>query len=150
MIKLTAYLQYIVRNSPGMKLRIRTSQLIAIMQLQINLALITILAAAVNYQDPLCEDPVHCDALNKYVCDITASCTAAASDLIPLTGRSNGFRVIPGWTEHVEPSRSESVSWHIIWVQSDRPRLGTVADIKRRTGANYHRNVRRASQCETR
>ena len=33
--------------------------------------------------------------------------------------------------------------WHNIWVQCGRPKNGPVADIMRRTRANYHYNVRR-------
>ena len=55
---------------------------------------------------------------------------------------------IPGWNEFVSNSRAKSLFWHNLWVTCDRPKTGVVADIMRRTRAQYHRAIRQVRQRE--
>jgi hypothetical protein len=42
----------------------------------------------------------------------------------------------------VAPFREKSLFWHQLWIANDRPRSGIIADIMRRTRAQYHYAIR--------
>ena len=63
---------------------------------------------------------------------------------LPTAGSKENTKVIPGWNELVKPKLDSSLFWHKIWVDSGRPRNGLVADIMRRTRAQYHHAVKYA------
>jgi len=56
---------------------------------------------------------------------------------------------IPGWSEHVKPLREDAMFWHSIWISSGSPSTGTVAVIRRRTRALYHRAIRTVKKHST-
>ena len=53
-------------------------------------------------------------------------------------------KTIPGWNEYVKPKLEASLFWHNIWKDCGRPRQGNVADIMRRTRAQYHHSIKYA------
>ena len=73
----------------------------------------------------------------------------AASHSIPLTSNRLESGHIPGWKEFVAPYRAKSLFWHNLWVSCERPKHGVVADIMRRTRAQYHRSIRQVRRNET-
>ena len=63
--------------------------------------------------------------------------------------RKHGSRgCIPGWSEHVEPLRKNSLFWHNMWIECGRPHDGTVANIMRKTRAKYHYAIREVRRKE--
>jgi hypothetical protein len=68
--------------------------------------------------------------------------TAASVTISHTESKSTAHKVVPGCHEHVEPHRQTALFWHSIWLQCDRPRLGHVANIRRRSRAIYHRAIR--------
>ena len=51
-------------------------------------------------------------------------------------------RLIPGWSEHVDPYRRKSMFWHKIWLDNNIPTNSLITDIMRRTRVQYHAQVR--------
>jgi hypothetical protein len=49
---------------------------------------------------------------------------------------------IPGWSEHVEELRQESLRWHHYWKDSGQPHDGDIAEMHRMSRARYHRAIR--------
>lgn len=93
-------------------------------------------------RDVLCSDPSHIATLNCLASGIASACVKAALRSIPLTNNRRESGRIPGWNEFVSTFRDESLFWHNLWVSCERPKTGVVADIMRRTRAQYHRAIR--------
>ena len=51
---------------------------------------------------------------------------------------------IPGWSESIAPLRTNSLFWHRIWVDCGRPHHGVVAEVMRKTRAQYHAAIHKA------
>lgn len=88
---------------------------------------------------------VHIESLKVFYASIINACIEASDQCIPKTGKSNNGssnRNIPGWTEHVEHFRQESLYWHHQWRDSGQPHHGQVAEMRRITRARYHRALR--------
>jgi hypothetical protein len=93
--------------------------------------------------DLQCSVAKHRNDIDGLVDSITDACLMAATMTIPQTDSGeHKHKVVPGWREQVEPHRQTALFWHSIWVQCNRPRLGHVATIRRRTRAIYHRSIR--------
>ena len=58
-------------------------------------------------------------------------------------------KIIPGWNEHVKEHAEISKMWHEIWVQNGRPRVGYLANIRRKTRLKYHYAIRYIVKKET-
>ena len=104
-------------------------------------------ASAVSCHNPMCDDAQHSIDLNTYANLITEVCIESAKATIPHTGWV-GKKPVPGWSEHVEPVRQNSIFWHKIWIECGRPKTGIVADIMRRTRASYHYAIRSVKRNE--
>ena len=62
---------------------------------------------------------------------------------IPHKSRANSQgNIIPGWCTEMNCAREESLFWHHIWVQCDRPNNGTVYNIMKKCRATYHYMLR--------
>ena len=53
---------------------------------------------------------------------------------------------IPGWKNIVEPYKEEAVFWHSVWQSADRPQLGVLKEIMKRTRNQYHYAIRRVKK----
>ena len=51
-------------------------------------------------------------------------------------------KVIPGWDAEMDCAREESLLWHHIWVQCDKPATGIVHDIMQKCRSLYHYKLR--------
>ena len=69
-------------------------------------------------------------------------CLLSAQVTIPFTKQCGATGRIPGWNEYVAPLRRESIFWHNMWKDCNRPSQGVVANIMRRTRARYHAAIR--------
>ena len=63
-----------------------------------------------------------------------------------MTGNKQNPKTVPGWNEFVKPKLETSLFWHNIWKDCGRPRQGSVADVMRRTRAQYHHAVKYAQK----
>ena len=93
-----------------------------------------------------CDDVNHLTQISKFHDDIIHSCLRASDQHIP--HNSPGHRGKPGWLEHVEPARQTALFWHQMWKDNGKPHNGWVAEIRRKTRANYHLAVRNLKRKE--
>ena len=63
-----------------------------------------------------------------------------ASEVIPSTTTKTS-KNIPGWDTSVSYKREIALFWRSIWISMNSPRDGHVADIMRRTRAQYHYTI---------
>lgn len=77
---------------------------------------------------------------------VVEACTISSNRHIPgkiINGKS---KVIPGWNEDVLESKRRAIFWHNLWKSNDSPRNGIIADIRRRTRAQYHLAIKTAKR----
>ena len=98
----------------------------------------------------MCSNDSHSADINVYAGNIITACINAAVSAIPLVASRPDRERIPGWSEHVKPTRERSLFWHKIWIDCGRPRDGEVANCMRRTRAAYHYAIRKVRKEEER
>ena len=85
----------------------------------------------------------HIDDLCVMYQSVLNACLCAADECIPKTGVSSsshkGRRVVPGWNQHVNDLKKESLMWHHNWKSCGRPHDGYVAEMRRLSRAKYHK-----------
>ena len=100
--------------------------------------------------NPNCTNLTHSQHRDSFIMDILLAMVETSHTTLPLAGGKrvgtksrSGLKTIPGWTEEVEPFRSESMYWHRVWLGAGRPSNGWLHDtmVKKRT--QYHHSVRR-------
>ena len=109
--------------------------------------------ASLNCQNPNCKRKEHSKERDDYMLDILSVIIETSYTSIPLT--SGGRRkwdpdqncpvgkVIPGWQEHVEPFRQESIFWYGVWQSAGSPHTGHLHSIMKWTQNKYHYAVRK-------
>ena len=98
--------------------------------------------SAILCKDVCCTNIEHIDSLNLYASQIATACLSSANDTIPFP-RCRGTRgCIPGSTEFVDPLRNNSL------FDCGRSRNGIVAEVMRKTRAQYHAAIRKARREE--
>ena len=60
----------------------------------------------------------------------------------PIT-RAKKLKELPGWSQHVEPFRSDARFWHSIWLGLGRPNTGQVYNVMCWTRNKFHYAVRK-------
>jgi len=70
--------------------------------------------------DLQCSNPINFQAINMYAHNILDACTF----LSPVTNKL----AVASLAEFIQPVRNKSLFWHRLWLDSDRPRHGAVAD----------------------
>ena len=90
-----------------------------------------------------CNDD-HNDKFREFLHAIIDACQRATADTIPLSrgGASTRRGPVPGWNDAVRDARATSIWWHERWKECGRPREGWVAQIRRRTRAQYHQAIK--------
>ena len=91
----------------------------------------------------------HYDYIKRLYNEIIKYCKEASDKSLPHTSANNNNdvnKVIPGWNEHVKEYAEKAMFWHYIWKEDGRKRSGVLADIRRRTRAQYHFAIRRVKK----
>ena len=94
----------------------------------------------------LCEIKGHVNCIYKLHDDIISACLYA-SDIIHETGKQSN--IIPGWEVKLSHEREIALFWRSIWISMASPRDGVVAEIMRRTRAQYHYAIRKSKKCNS-
>lgn len=84
----------------------------------------------------------HSREINVLYHKIVNALTDAANTCIPRSKPPRKQTGMPGWDEHVEPLRQQSLFWHDIWKENGCPKDGVVADLMRHTRAKYHAKIK--------
>lgn len=97
--------------------------------------------------DLVCSN-VHCtnhdQSIKELYDNIVSACIQAGQRHLPKTSAIKKVSSIPGWNEAVAEYKRKAIFWHNLWKTNGRPREGAVAEIRRRTRAQYHLAVRQA------
>ena len=92
---------------------------------------------ALNCTDAHCL--THAEDIALFHDSIVDACLLAANASLP---ERRTRRIIPGWNDEVRGVREQALLWHDIWKCNGCPRDGLLADLRRRTRAQYHRAIR--------
>ena len=93
---------------------------------------------AIHCTDAFCRQ--HADAIVKYHDEIVQSCIKTSMSSIP---KSRSKPRVAGWNTHVRQFRETALFWNFLWKENGKPKLGLIAQTRRRTRAEYHRAVKR-------
>ena len=95
-------------------------------------------------RDTKCE--IHSEQIKSWFDEIVKIILDSSATSLPMTGNKQNPKTVPGWNEFVKPKLETSLFWHNIWKDCGRPRQGSVADVMRRTRAQYHHAVKYAQK----
>ena len=95
--------------------------------------------SAIHCCDLFCDKHQH--EIERYHDDIISACLRASCTSIPHSNTQKP-KIVPGWNDIVEPIRQQALFWHSIWKQNNSPRVGIIAEIRKRTRAKYHYTLR--------
>ena len=93
---------------------------------------------------------IHHSHIDKLYRHIVNSCIESGILAIPQSKPAHFAhgKHIPGWNEYVEPKRQRSLMWHDIWKGQGSPRGAIIAQIMRKTRAEYHQSVKNVKREE--
>ena len=104
-------------------------------------------------RDPLCTNEDHIKARDSFLLDILIAMIETSHETVPLGGGKKGKydpdknciveKTIPGWREEIEPLRQDSLFWHFLWQQSNRPNSGSLFEVMKHVRNKYHYAVRK-------
>jgi len=107
----------------------------------------------------LCYDTLHCGELmcesdnhRTHLDDYFESMMTVLLDSsahIPQTCPPKDTSRVPGWSELIKPYRDDAIFWKWMHDQAGHPTTGWVAQIMRRTRAQYHYAIKRAKSNKT-
>ena len=104
-----------------------------------------------------CQDETHSEERDSHVLDILIAVIESSHKCIPpSSGGRKGkadpkkschvSQSVPGWREHVEPFRNDSVFWHGLWRSAGCPRDGDLFENMRRSRNLYHYAIRKVKK----
>ena len=86
---------------------------------------------------------IHYEQFIKYqYCIIEAIELASFGSIPHYKSHLSKLKVVKGWNENVESFRRNSLFWHEIWKQCERPNTGIVSDIRKHTRSLYHKAIK--------
>ena len=110
--------------------------------------------AELDCQDPHCKDEEHLKVRDSFLLDVLIAMIETSHETIPLGGgKKFKFdpdkncvveKAIPGWRRQVEPLRQDSLFWHFLWQQNNRPNSGRLFEVMKHVRNKYHYAVRKA------
>ena len=74
---------------------------------------------------------------------IVNACRKSMTEYIPFTAKKHKATVIPGWDSECDVAREQSLLWHCIWQQCDKPTNGIVYNIMKSVRSKYHYLLRK-------
>ena len=89
---------------------------------------------------------IHDNQIRIWYNEVIKIVQEASDTSLPMTGNKKRPKTIPGWNEFVKPKLETSLFWHKYWKDCGRPRQGDVADMMRRTRAQYHHAIKYAQK----
>lgn len=91
----------------------------------------------------------HIEEMESFHDSIVNACLMASREAIPThnTGQPKGRA---GWNNEVNEHKQRAIFWHNLWKENGKPRNGVVADIRRRTRALYHLEVKKVKKNQDR
>lgn len=82
----------------------------------------------------------HSEAIGVYFSQLIEACVTAGEQCIPA---KTPKRRVAGWNELVAPQKQESILWHRVWLENNKPRQGWIYELKRKSKMEYKLASRR-------
>ena len=108
---------------------------------------------SMNCSDVTCQCQFHTEERDSHVLDILCALIETSYEYIPLSSRTkssekskNVSQSLPGWRENVAPLKSDSLSWHAIWISAGRPTSGSLYQVMCHARRKYHVAVKQAKR----
>ena len=96
---------------------------------------------ALYCSDHFCTE--HNESLQIFHDELVNACLDAGK-CIP--HKKNCAKRISGWNQIVSPLKEQALFWHKLWKDNNCPHTGLLADIRRRTRANYHNVLKKVQR----
>ena len=109
--------------------------------LDVHLKAVYLEKEVLNCSDFNCHKESHRSHLQSYYKCIIDACTTAGSVFSKSVSKSSR-KLVPGWSDVVSDYKKKALMWHSIWKTNGSPRFGLIANIRRKTRADYHRAVK--------
>ena len=96
--------------------------------------------------DVHCTDQQHRQDRDDHVLDVLTSLVESSFSAVPLSKTSrprDSSSRIPGWKDHVEPFRQDSLFWHSVWLSADKPNTGQLFQLMCWSRNKYHYAIRK-------
>ena len=98
--------------------------------------------------DCLCKNHDHSRERDLFVIDNLTRVIESTFDCLPvktivMNGNKKQATTLPGWKEHVQPYKDDSLFWHSVWLSAGRPTSGGLFTVMKWTRNKYHTAVRR-------
>ena len=96
--------------------------------------------------DVHCTDQQHRQDRDGHVLDVLTSLVESSFCAVPLSKTSrprDSSSRIPGWKDHVEPFRQDSLFWHSVWLSADKPNTGQLFQLMCWSRNKYHYAIRK-------
>ena len=93
-----------------------------------------------------CQSNEHKMSIDAYISDIISAIETSVGDNIPYTRPARGKssrKVIPGWTELVEPFKQDAKFWYSVWYSAGKPNTGELHRIMCQTRNKFKYAKRR-------
>ena len=85
-----------------------------------------------------CTNVEHYNALQLFFNDLVQCCIKATDNSIPMSKQRAKQHIMPGWNHELSIAREQSLFWHNIWKECDKPQAGQIVTIMRYTRNHYH------------
>jgi hypothetical protein len=72
----------------------------------------------------LCNDVTHLSTVDPFAQDLNNALTNATKMCIPLSCNRQTSKCMPRWSEYIQPLWDNSLLWHRLWTDCERPRSG--------------------------
>ena len=80
-----------------------------------------------------CESEYHREHLEDYTISVLEAMEAAGAECLPYTStctnKKKRSKVLPGWTEYIQPYADESKFWYSLWTSAGKPCQGELFSI---------------------
>ena len=98
-----------------------------------------------------CQDPAHFEDTDYLTISVLEAVQSCAFETLPVSKPpSKAFKkkTKPGWSEHVQPFRDDSIFWHQVWKSAGRPQNTVLHNIMKRTRNLYHYQLKKIKKSE--
>ena len=92
--------------------------------------------------DVTCTNSSHLLSIENMCNDLVNCCLQASQMTLPVSSNKHKKQTIPLWNQVAKPVRQNSMFWHKIWVECNRPSKGIVYVIMKETRMKYHKTVK--------
>ena len=100
-------------------------------------------------QNVHCHDDKHKEEVDEYTKNVLGAIDRCIQDVAKKQrNNTQNAKVVPGWTELVQPFCEDAKFWNAVWISAGRPLNSTLHQIMKRTRNKYHYAIRKCKRAE--